>query len=146
MKTLEFKIQINATPQKVWKALLDEESYKQWTNHFCEGSYYKTTNLTQGNKIQFLMPDGQGMYSVIDKMDVNKTIAFRHLGDIKNFVELPIDAKTEVWTNAMETYSLTANQWGTELTATVEIIEPHAEFMNKTFPLALQELKNISEQ
>jgi hypothetical protein len=50
MKTLVFKINIKASPEKVWQSLWQLENYKIWTNPFCEGSYYKTDTLPRAEK------------------------------------------------------------------------------------------------
>ena len=36
-------------------------------------------------------------------------MAFKHLSEIKNFKEMPVDDATQEWTGAMETYRLTKN-------------------------------------
>jgi hypothetical protein len=146
MKTLVFKININATPDTVWQSLCQSENYKIWTNPFCEGSYYKTDNFSEGSKIHFLTPSGEGMYSIIDHIEENRFLAFKHLGDIKNFEETPMTTETESWSGAMETYTLNKTNNGTELTVNVDTIEKYIDFMNNTFPLALNELKRISEK
>jgi uncharacterized protein YndB with AHSA1/START domain len=143
METLTFKINIIASPEKVWQSLWQPENYKIWTNPFCTGSYYKTDSFTEGNKIHLLTPSGEGMYSILDRIEENHFLAFKHLGDIKNFEEMPIT--TESWSGAMETYTLNKTDNGTELTVNVDTIEKYIDFMNNTFPLALNELKRISE-
>jgi hypothetical protein len=145
MKTLVFKININASPEKVWQSLWQLENYKIWTNPFCEGSYYKTDSFTEGSKIHLLTPSGEGMYSVLDRVDENHFMAFKHLGDIKNFEETPMTPETESWSGAMETYTLNKTDSGTELIVNVDTLEKYIDFMNTTFPLALNELKRISE-
>jgi hypothetical protein len=145
MKTLVFKIIINASPEKAWQSLWQLENYKIWTNPFCEGSYYKTDSFTEGSKIHLLTPSGDGMYSVLDRVDENHFMAFKHLGEIKNFEEIPMTAETESWSGAMETYTLNKTDSGTELIVNVDTLEKYIDFMNTTFPLALNELKRISE-
>ena len=145
MERLHFKIQINAKPEKVWHCLWDIENYKIWTNPFCKGSYYKTDNFAEGSKIHLLTPSGEGMYSVLETVKENAFLAFKHLGDIKNFEEMPITGISETWTGAMETYTLNEIENGTELTVNVDTLESYVDFMKKTFPLALNELKRISE-
>jgi uncharacterized protein YndB with AHSA1/START domain len=145
MKTLVFKININASPDTVWQSLCQSENYKIWTNPFCAGSYYKTDSFTEGSKIHFLTPNGEGMYSIIDRLEENHLLAFKHLGDIKNLEEMPMTTETESWSGAMETYTLNKIDSGTELTVNVDTIEKYVDFMNNTFPLALNELKRISE-
>jgi uncharacterized protein YndB with AHSA1/START domain len=143
MKRLEFKILINATPQVVWNTLWDAQLYSQWTKAFCEGSYYKTDHFAEGARVHFLAPDGQGMYSNLEKLEPNTYIEFRHQGDIKNYEELPV---SDDWTNAIESYLLTPKDGGTELKVSVDVIESYLDWMNKTFPLAIQNVKDIAEQ
>jgi hypothetical protein len=145
METLVFKININASPETVWQYLWQLENYKIWTNPFCEGSYYKTDSFTEGSKIHLLTPSGEGMYSILDRIDENHFMAFKHLGDIKNFEEIPLANESKNWSGAMETYTLNKIDSGTELTVNVDTIEKYIDFMNTTFPLALNELKRISE-
>jgi uncharacterized protein YndB with AHSA1/START domain len=145
MKTLQFTISINAPAAKVWHALWDLENYKVWTKTFIEGSYYKTDSFTEGSKIHLLTPKGDGMYSILDKVLPNECLAFRHIGSLKNFEELPLDSETEQWTNAMETYTLKGNGNSTQVTVNVDTFESYIDFMNKTFPVALNELKRIAE-
>ena len=145
METLNFKISINATPEKVWHCLWESENYKIWTAPFCQGSYYITDSFTQGSKIQLVTPNGDGMYSILETIKENSFLAFKHLGDIKKFEEMPITGESETWTGAMETYTLNKIENGTELTVHVDSLESYVGFMKKTFPLALNELKRISE-
>ncbi|MBU3661499.1 MAG: hypothetical protein FGM14_16665 [Flavobacteriales bacterium] len=145
MENLIFKISISATAEKVWDSLWEIENYKKWTSVFCDGSYYKTNDFSQGNKIHLLAPNGGGMYSILEKIVENETLVFKHLGELKNFEEQPNDEATQGWSNALESYELKQKGNEIELTVQVETVEEYVAHMNKTFPLALQELKNISE-
>ena len=145
MKTLHYSIQINARPEKVWESLWHPENYKTWTKPFSEGSHFKTDSFTQGSKIHFLTPTGEGMYSLIDTVKENQYIAFKHLGSIQNFEEQPINEEASSWSGSMESYELVANENGTEVKVTVDTVEEYIPFMDKAFPQALQALKSISE-
>ncbi len=147
MKKLEFNINIDAYPEKVWKTLWDQDTYRIWTSPFSEGSYYKTDNFTEGNKIHFLTPDGDGMYSIIDRIEPNSHLTFRHIGTIQNFEELPISQGSGAWTNALETYTLrTTGNGSTQLQVAVDIVDEYIDTMNNTFPIALKKLKQLVEQ
>lgn len=146
MQTLEFKLQIKTTPENLWNCLWEPENYKKWTNVFCPGSYYKTDNFTQGSKIHLLTPNGDGMYSIIDKIIENKILIFKHIGELKNFEEQPLEKSNQPWTNAYESYEIKSIANAVELNIKVDTIEQYIDFMNKTFPLALQELKILSEK
>jgi uncharacterized protein YndB with AHSA1/START domain len=39
MQKLNFSTRINASKQKVWNTLWDDETYRLWTSAFAEGSY-----------------------------------------------------------------------------------------------------------
>lgn len=145
MQNLLFKISINAPAEKVWKSLWELENYTKWTSVFCQGSYYKTDSFEQGNKIHLIAPNGGGMYSIFEKIVKNELLVFKHLGELENFEEQPIDEKIQGWTNALESYQLKPLGNETELTVQVETVEEYVDHMNRTFPLALQELKKIAE-
>jgi uncharacterized protein YndB with AHSA1/START domain len=142
MKTLQFEIQIDASPVIVWDCLWKLENYKLWTSVFCDGSYYETTDFKEGNRIHLLTPEGHGMFSIIEKLEPNKFLSFRHLGDILDFKEL----ENKSWENALESYELTKNDKGTYLKVTVDTLEKYIPFMEQTFPKALSVLKNLSEK
>jgi len=141
MKTLQFEIQINAAPTLVWKYLWELENYQSWTSVFCPGSYYETSEFKEGNRIRLLTPEGHGMFSVLEKIDVNKFLAFKHLGDIIDFNEQEIAN----WENAIESYELTEYENGTLLKVFVDTLEKYIPFMEETFPKALLKLKEITE-
>lgn len=146
MRNLTFKIKINASSKKIWKCLWELENYTKWNSVFGTGNYYKTNSFEQGSKIHLLTPNGEGMYSILDKIVENEILVFKHLGELKNFEEQQIDAKMQGWTNALESYELKQLEKETELIVRVETVEQYVDHMNKTFPLALQLLKNIAEK
>jgi len=62
----KFKITINATPEKVWKILWNDSTYRKWTTVFAEGSFAET-DWQEGSKVLFLGPEGRGMVSRIKR-------------------------------------------------------------------------------
>lgn len=144
MKTLQFETDITASPEKVWKSIWDLENYKIWTKPFGDGSYYQAETFSEGNKIHFLAPGGEGMYSIIEKLDEPNFIAIKHLGEIKNFEEQPL--VDQQWSNAIESYELKPIDEGTKLIVNVDTVEQYVDSMNTTFPLALNELKKLAEK
>ena len=144
METLEFKIRIKAHAEKVWSVLWDDETYKKWTQAFCEGSY-AISDWNEGDKIHFMSPNGEGMNSIIDKKIPNEYMAFKHLGEIKDFKELPIDEETKEWSGAMETYRLTPDDEFTDLVAQVDVVEKYIDYFKEAFPKGLEKVKELSE-
>ena len=145
METLEFTIKIKAPAEKVWDVLWNEETYKKWTSVFCEGSH-TISNWNEGDKIHFMSPNGEGMYSIIETKTQNEYMAFKHLGEIKNFEELPLDEETKKWTGAMETYRLIPEEEFTTLIAQVDVVEKYLDYFKETFPNGLEKVKELSEK
>lgn len=145
MLTLEFNIEINDPKEKVWDILWNVATYKQWTSVFCEGNYV-VSDWKEGSKIQFSSPSGDGMNSIIDKKISNEYIAFKHISEIKNFVEIPFDSKTQEWSGTMETYQLTQNNGVTILEAKMDLIEKYKDYFKATFPKGLDLVKKLSEE
>ena len=126
--------------KKVWETLWNDNTYRQWTSVFSEGSYAES-DWNEGSKILFLSPKGEGMFSVIDKKIPNEQMTFRHLGEIRNGVEEPKE-----WANALESYHLKENNGKTELTVALDITDEFAQHFNDIFPKALNVVKEIAEK
>ncbi|RZJ47512.1 MAG: SRPBCC domain-containing protein [Chryseobacterium sp.] len=139
METLEYTIEINATPEKVWTVLWSEISYTQWTSAFSEGSFYVGT-WDENSIIKFFDPKNNGMYSKVLKNDPNKEMIFLHLGEIYDGVEVPRD-----WEDATESYLLDETEEGTKLTARIKASEEFKGFFEDKFPNALKNVKHLSE-
>ncbi len=139
METLEYTIEINAAPEKVWTVLWDDTSYRQWTSAFSKGSFYVGT-WDEESIVKFFDPENNGMYSRVLKNDPNKEMVFLHLGEIYDGVEVPQD-----WGDATEAYLLEESEEGTKLTAKIKASEEFKDFFEDKFPQALQNVKNLSE-
>lgn len=144
MKKLNFNIHINAPTEKVWKTLWDDNTYRQWTSVFHEGSYAES-DWKEGSKILFLSPEGSGMYSRIEKLIENGYMSFKHLGEVKNGVEQPENEESKTWAGAMENYTLKGNNNATLLSVDIDMMDAHEEFFSKAFPEALKKVKELSE-
>ena len=145
METLEFKIRIKAHPDQVWSVLWNDETYRKWAGVFYEGSY-AVSDWNEGGKIHFLGPNGGGMSSKIEKKIPNEYMAFKHLGEVKDFKELPNDEEAEKWSGAMETYRLTPDDEFTDLVVQVDVVEKHIDYFKDAFPKALEVVKKLSEE
>lgn len=51
---MKFNINIKASPKKVWQVLFSDDTYRQWTRPFFEGSYAKGS--WKDSHIHFLGP------------------------------------------------------------------------------------------
>lgn len=145
IEKLHFSININSPQTVVWETLWGKESYPQWTSLLCEGSYYEG-ELKPNGRIHFLMPDGSGMYSDIAFFKEKELVIFKHIGDILDFREQPLNEESKHWTGCFEVYRLMEiNANTTELEVEVDVTDAHIEFMKKKFPLCLEKLKALCE-
>ena len=139
---LQFSIDIKAAKTKIWNALWNEHSYRDWASVFYEDSYAITDNWKEGSKVLFLAPDQSGIYSIIETHIPNKIIQFKHLGNVVKGKEQPIDDETRTWSGATEIYSLTEGTDSITLAVEIDVLDEHLEFMTSTFPKALERIKN----
>ena len=143
MKRISFSTDINASPEKVWKALWDDANYRDWTSAFTEGSHARTDGWKEGSRVHFLNPKGQGMYSNVEKHVPNRLMAFEHLGEIKDGKEQAVNEK---WAGAKEIYTLEENDGHIDLKVDLDTEEEYAEMMSTAFAKALARVKEISEE
>ena len=141
MKKLQFTIEINASKEKVWDALWNDQNYRNWTSVFHEGSHYKS-DLHEGSEIFFLGPEKSGMYAKIEKLIPNEKMYFLHLGEYK-------DGEKQEGTfgeDAIEQYDLEEKDGKTELTVTMNVPEDYIPYFAETFPKALGKVKEMVEK
>lgn len=149
METLTFTILIHADVKTVWHKMLDDKSYRIWTEAFHTGSFYEGS-WKKGSFIRFLGPDENGglggMYSRIKENITNQYISIEHLGMVSNGV---VDTESEAvkkWTPSFENY--TFKEQGpvkTELIIEMQTIEEYKSMFEDMWPKALKALKDLSE-
>ncbi len=144
IKKVNFSTSINASKEKVWNALWDNENYKKWTSAFSEGSH-AVTDWKEGSKVLFLDGKGSGMYSIIHKKVQEEIMSFKHIGEVKDGVEQPLDEKTKAWSGGLETYTLKEADGKTEVNVDLDVPGDFMEYFTNTFPVALEHVKNLAE-
>lgn len=144
MKKLNFSIIINASPEKVWDILWKDETYRKWTSAFAEGSH-AVTDWKEGSKVLFLGPGGEGMVSRIAASTPHEFMSIEHLGEVTNGVEDTTSEKVKQWAGAHENYILKKTEKGTELQVEMDITDEFKEMFSKIWPVALDNIKQLSE-
>jgi uncharacterized protein YndB with AHSA1/START domain len=145
MNRVTFSITINAPKEKIWKVMLDDSTYREWSSAFQEGSY-AVTDWKEGSKALFLTPEGSGMVSRIVGHRPNEFLSIKHLGTVKNGVEDTDSEKSKEWTNALENYTLREQDGKSTLTVEMDVTEEYRSYFEETWPKALGKLKEISER
>jgi len=149
MQTLTFNITINAPTEKVWKTMLEDQTYREWTKAFHDGSFYEGS-WDEGSEIHFLMVDEsgkkQGMYSRIKSNVKYQFISIEHLGGIKDGEIDTTSEEVKQWSPAFENYTFTSRGNQTEVKVEMQTSEKYADTFNDMWPRALQSLKELSER
>ncbi|MFM7053688.1 MAG: SRPBCC family protein [Bacteroidota bacterium] len=152
MEKLQFKIEIDASASKVFDIMLgitNKSTYEQWTALFNPTSTYEGSWNT-GNKMLFLgvdeFGDKGGIISEIAENVLNKFISIRHYGLIKKGVETTEGPDVEKWANSLENYSFEEHHGTTFVTVDLDTTKDFLDYMNETYPKALDKLKEICEK
>ena len=152
MKKLQFKVNINAHVTKVYDFMLgfsSKSTYEQWTALFNPTSTYEGT-WDKGNKILFIGVDEKGekggMVSRIVENIPKRFVSIQHYGLYQADKEITEGPEVEKWANGFENYSFEENNGTTTLTVDLDTTEDFLDYMNETYPKALDKLKEICEK
>ncbi|MEX2371091.1 MAG: SRPBCC family protein [Bacteroidales bacterium] len=146
---LHFDFRINAPVEKVYKTMLDEQHFAEWTAVFNPSSHFKGS-WEKGAKIYFIGIDEDGtmggMVSRIRENVPNKFVSIEHIGILKNGKEVLDGKDVEPWAGSLENYTFTDVDGGTLLTVEMDSIDEFNNFFLETWPKALKVLKEICEK
>lgn len=148
MKKLSYSINISAPAQKVYETMLAPKTYSQWTAEFGEHSRYEGS-WEQGAKIIFIgSAEGEkreGMVAEIAENIPNEFVSIRHYGILDGDDEITEGPKVDEWANSFENYRFNEKDGVTTVQVDVDTNEKYLDFFDKTWPKALNKLKQISE-
>jgi hypothetical protein len=152
MKKLQFKVSINAPANKVYDVMLgisNKSTYEQWTAMFNPTSTYEG-KWDKGSKMLFIGTDEKGekggMVSEIADNIPNRFVSIRHYGLVKGNAEITEGPEVEKWANGFENYTFEENNGTTNVTVDLDTTEDFLDYMNQTYPKALNKLKEICEK
>ncbi|MGK2864458.1 MAG: SRPBCC domain-containing protein [Chitinophagaceae bacterium] len=152
MKKLKFNVSINASSNKVYDVMLGinkKSTYEEWTALFNPTSTFEGS-WNKGNKILFIGIDEKGekggMVSKIAENIPNQFVSIQHYGLLKADKEITEGPEVEKWANGFENYSFEENNGTTVVTGDLETTEDFLDYMNQTYPKALDKLKEICEK
>ena len=145
MKKLEFKIDIAASPEKVWKTMLELETYKQWVGVSWPGSSYKGS-WKQGETINFTGDEGGGTQAKLNEVKPYEFIDAEHIAVING--DGSLDKESDMakgWIGTKEAYTFKPIKSGTELIVEMSVPEAWEKMFSDGWPAALKKLKELSE-
>jgi hypothetical protein len=152
MEKLKFDVSIKAPVEKVYQKMLvisDKSDYEQWTAMFNPTSSYDG-NWEKGSKILFVGVDENGekggMVAEIAENIKNRFVSIRHYGLLQGNIEVTEGPEVEKWANGRENYTYEESNGFTKVTVDLDTTEDFLEYMNETYPKALEKLKEICEK
>src|SRR5687768_15123433 len=107
MQKLHFTILIDAPREKVWHTMLDDATYRQWTEVFASGSHYMGS-WEKGSKILFLAPEEDSTSGMVSRIVENRPyefISIEHLGEVHDGKEVTASEQVKTWSGAHENYT-----------------------------------------
>ena len=152
MKKLQFKVTIKAPVSRIYNLMLgisNKSTYEQWTALFNPTSTYEGS-WTKGTKMLFIGVDENGekggMVSRIADNIPNRFVSIQHYGLYKANKEITEGPEVEKWANGYENYSFEENNGSTTLTIDLDVNNDFLDYMNETYPQALEKLKELCEK
>lgn len=143
MQNLKFKIEIPASPEKIWEALWDDLNYRKWAAVYFEGSFMKVEKWEQGATVQFLDPDLNGIYSEIKVLKQNSSVTFQHIASVSKGQNQPVDENSKKWTGTTEKYQIVQQANNCLLSLELGVMDEHIQFMSEKTPEALKTIAAI---
>ena len=149
MDKLHFSIVIKAPKEKVWDTMLNEGTYRVWTEIFMPGSHY-VGDWNKGSKIHFLAPGESGkMAGMVGRIKENRQyeyVSIEHLGIVEEGKEDTSSEVAQAWAGVLENYTLKEKNGTTEVLVDMDMEDEYKQMMQDMWPKALQKLKELAEK
>ncbi len=148
MDKLHFSIVINAPKAKVWNTMLDDKTYRIWTEAFMPGSYY-VGDWSEKSKMLFLAPGEKGEMGMVSRIKENRPhefVSIEHIGLVQDGKEDTSSDAVKAWAGAHENYTFKEVDGKTKVLVDMDSTEEYQEMFQNTWPKALQKLKELAEK
>jgi uncharacterized protein YndB with AHSA1/START domain len=146
---MHFEILINANAEKVYKTMIDEEYFSEWTSEFNPSSYY-IGSWDKGSEIKFLGVDKdgnkEGMFAVIKENIPNKFVSIEYFGIIQNENVITSGEEIDGWAGALENYTFTEQNGKTLVEVDIDVNFRFISYFTESWPRALNKLKSICQE
>ncbi len=148
LEVIHFEISIRSSADKIYKTIIMEDTFREWTSVFNPSSHY-IGDWKKGSKILFLGTDKDGhtggMVSRIKENLTDKFISIEHLGIVKNGNEITSGPEVEGWAGLLENYTLKPTNGKSLLQIDIDSNQEFKSYFLETWPKALEKLKSICE-
>lgn len=148
MEKLHFSIVIKAPKERVWDTMLNDETYRKWSEPFMPGAHF-VGSWSEGSKILFLAPGENGESGMVSRIRENRLyeyISIEHMGVVENGREDTSSETAKAWVGAHEDYTFREINGGTEVLIDTDAADEYREMFEATWSKALQRLKELAEK
>lgn len=143
MKEMQFRVEINASKERVWDILWQDETFRQWAS-IIDPETYMVGELKEGNEVQFISSaSGYGVTSLVEKLTPGEFLLLRHSADTQ---EEGKRERAQEWTGGAESYSLAEKDGATTLTVAFDVPPEQKEYFKANYPKALELVKVLAER
>ncbi len=151
MQKMHYSVVINAPREKVYETMLADATYREWTSAFSPGGYY-VGDWSEGSTMRFVGVDPEdpanisGMISRVAKNTKNEFVSLESIGQILNGVDDTTSDQVTGWLGALEEYTFTDVDGGTEVRIDQDTADEFVEMFAEMWPKGLAKLKEICER
>lgn len=140
---MQFRVEIQATKDKVWDTLWQDKTFRQWAGIIDPGTYM-SGELKEGNEVQFISTEnGYGVTSLVEKLTPGEFLLLKHRADTQSHGK---QEREDEWTGGEESYSLVEKDGTTTLTAQFDVPPEMEEYFKANYPKALEQVKILAER
>lgn len=151
MERRRYEIEIAAPRDAVWRTMLEDRSYREWTRPFCHSGTWFEGDWSPGSEMRFVGPDPEtgeqgGMFARVREHRLHERISLEHQGVI---IAGRPDTTSEVarqWAGTFETYTFEPREGGTRLVVEQDVPADQVAFFDETWPEALRAVKALAER
>lgn len=153
MDIISFTTLVHAPKEKVQNTMLEDATYRQWTEPFNPTGSFFEGDWSEGSTMRFLgsNPDGtkSGMKSLVKESRPYDFISVQHLGEIRKGEEVLLVGEGTPNTEMFENYTLTEKDGATEvlveLTSSTDFPAEYRNMFESMWPKALEKVKALAE-
>ena len=145
MKRLRFSIEIGAPRATVWRKMLEQESYRDWTSEFTEGSYYEGS-WEQGSKIGSCRPEAKGWWPRSPRAGHSSSSRSAISDSSRAASTTRRVSAARAWAPAYEIYTFVEKNGTTDVVVDLDTNAEFEKMFSDLWPKALRRLKGICER
>lgn len=144
MNSIKKSIEIDASKEKVWDVLTEDDYTRDWYAIFSPGTY-ALTDWQLGSKVVFADDSGSGIIGRIIIHDPYELLSIEYYGVLNNNIEDFDSGEAQIFKGAHETYQLSSKEHKTLLNVEVDMSDGLFETMSRSWDEALLKIKSLAE-